>query len=65
MICVVNSLRERGRRLDALVCNAGVKILSPLAQLTLADSRRVIDTNLTSTFLLVRAAEELLRAARC
>jgi NAD(P)-dependent dehydrogenase (short-subunit alcohol dehydrogenase family) len=34
-----------------------------LGQLTLADWQRVLDTNLTSTFLLARAAEDLLRAA--
>lgn len=51
-------------RLDALVCNAGVNARKPLAALTLADWSRVIATNLTSTFLLVRAAEPLLRAAR-
>ena len=61
---VLDTLREREGRLDALVCNAGIMIRRPLAQLTLADWRRVIDTNLTSTFLLVRAAEDLLRAAR-
>ncbi|MEJ0017371.1 MAG: SDR family oxidoreductase [Acetobacteraceae bacterium] len=51
-------------RLDALVCNAGTSATRPLAQLTLADWSRVIATNLTSTFLLVRAAEGLLRSAR-
>jgi len=51
------------RRLDALVCNAGISISKPLAQLSLAEWSRVIGTNLTSTFLLVRAGEALLRAA--
>jgi NAD(P)-dependent dehydrogenase (short-subunit alcohol dehydrogenase family) len=50
-------------RLDALVCNAGIMIRKPIADLTLADWSKVIGTNLTSTFLLVRAAEPLLRAA--
>ena len=51
-------------RLDALVCNAGVNVRKPIAELTTAEWARVIGTNLTSTFLLVRAAEAMLRAAR-
>ncbi len=52
------------RRLDGLVCNAGFMRRTPLAQLSLADWRSVLDAHLTSAFLLVRAAERLLRAAR-
>ena len=59
----VNVIRAREGRLDALVCNAGFMIRKPLAQQTLDDWNRVLATNLTSTFLLVRAAEDLLRAA--
>lgn len=51
-------------RLDALICNAGINVRKPLGQLTLAEWSRVIGTNLTSTFLLVRAGETLLRAAK-
>ena len=50
-------------QLDALVCNAGINIRKPLAQLTTAEWSRVIGTNLTSTFLLARAAEAMLRAS--
>ena len=50
-------------RLDGLVCNAGINIRKPLAALTLDEWSRVLATNLTSTFLLVRAAQALLRAA--
>ena len=60
----MNRLREAAGRLDALICNAGIMIRKPLSELSLADWSRVITTNLTSTFLLVRAAENLLRAAR-
>lgn len=52
------------QRLDGLVCNAGFMRRMPLADLSLADWRAVIDTHLTSAFLLVRAGEKLLRAAR-
>jgi NAD(P)-dependent dehydrogenase (short-subunit alcohol dehydrogenase family) len=51
-------------RLGALVCNAGINVRKPIAQLTIAEWSRVIGTNLTSTFLLVRAAETMLRAAK-
>jgi NAD(P)-dependent dehydrogenase (short-subunit alcohol dehydrogenase family) len=61
---LVNGIREREGRLDALVCNAGVMLRKPLRAVTLAEWSAVIATNLTSTFLLVRAAEGLLRAAR-
>lgn len=50
--------------LTALVCNAGIMIRKPLARLSLAEWNRVLATNLTSTFLLARAAEPRLRAAK-
>ncbi len=48
-------------RLDALICNAGFGIRKPIADLTLTEWSSVLATNLTSTFLLVRAAEPMLR----
>jgi len=51
-------------RLDALVCNAGIMIRKPIGQLTLDEWSRVLRTNLTSIFLLVRAAETMLREAK-
>ena len=51
-------------RLDALVSNAGVMVRKPLRALTLAEWRKVLDTNLTAAFLFARAAEKPLRAAR-
>jgi NAD(P)-dependent dehydrogenase (short-subunit alcohol dehydrogenase family) len=54
----------REGRLDALVCNAGINVRRPIARLGLDEWSRVIATNLTSTFLLVRAGEVLLRAAK-
>jgi NAD(P)-dependent dehydrogenase (short-subunit alcohol dehydrogenase family) len=39
-------------------------IRKPIAALSLAEWSRVLATNLTSTFLLVRAAEKMLRAGR-
>lgn len=60
---LLNGVAERERRLDALVCNAGIMLRRPLAELTLEAWRKVLDTNLTSAFLLARAAEPLLRAS--
>ncbi len=60
----VRSVVDRFGRLDAIVSNAGIMVRKPLRQLTLAEWRKVIDTNLTATFLLARAAERPLRAAK-
>jgi NAD(P)-dependent dehydrogenase (short-subunit alcohol dehydrogenase family) len=61
---LVASVGETEQRLDALVCNAGFMIRKPIADLSLAEWTSVLTTNLTGTFLLVRAAEKLLRAAK-
>jgi NAD(P)-dependent dehydrogenase (short-subunit alcohol dehydrogenase family) len=51
-------------RLDALICNAGMMIRKPVTDLTPTEWGQVIGTNLTSAFLLTRAAAPLLRAAK-
>ncbi len=61
---LVNGIAEREGRLDALVSNAGFNIRKPLRDLTLAEWNGLLATNLTAAFLLVRAAEALLRASR-
>jgi NAD(P)-dependent dehydrogenase (short-subunit alcohol dehydrogenase family) len=61
---LVDGIRTTEGRLDALVSNAGIMVRKPVKQLTLAEWSRVIGTNLTACFLLARAAEDLLRAAR-
>ena len=61
---LIAEVTAREGRLDALVCNAGINIRKPIARLTLAEWSRVIGTNLTSTFLLTRAGEAMLRAAK-
>ena len=55
---------DRFGRLDAVVANAGVLLRRPLRRLTLDDWHRVLDTNLTSTFLLAREARRALRVAK-
>jgi NAD(P)-dependent dehydrogenase (short-subunit alcohol dehydrogenase family) len=59
----VEAVTDRFGRLDALVSNAGTMVRKPLRQLTLAEWRKVLDTNLTAAFLFARAAEKALRAA--
>jgi NAD(P)-dependent dehydrogenase (short-subunit alcohol dehydrogenase family) len=61
---LVTGIANTEGSLTGLVCNAGFMIRKPLAQLTLADWSSVIATNLTSTFLLVKACEPMLRASR-
>jgi NAD(P)-dependent dehydrogenase (short-subunit alcohol dehydrogenase family) len=61
---LLQSIGEIEGRLDALVCNAGFMIRKPITELSLAEWSSVLATNLTSTFLLTRAAESLLRAAK-
>jgi NAD(P)-dependent dehydrogenase (short-subunit alcohol dehydrogenase family) len=60
---LIAGVRETEGRVDALICNAGFGIRKPIAELSLAEWSSVLATNLTSTFLLVRAARSLLRAA--
>jgi NAD(P)-dependent dehydrogenase (short-subunit alcohol dehydrogenase family) len=60
----VDALLHRFGQLDAVVSNAGIMIRKPIRRLTLTEWHRVIDTNLTATFLLARAAEKPLRQAK-
>lgn len=48
-------------RLDVLVNNAGIAILKPIAELTLADWNRQLEVNLTSVFLGCRYALAAMR----
>jgi len=59
------SVAERCGRLDILVNNAGINIRKPPQTLSLAEWRRVLDTNLTSAYLCSHAAyPQLKRAGR-
>ncbi|MGH7386490.1 MAG: SDR family NAD(P)-dependent oxidoreductase, partial [Candidatus Rokuibacteriota bacterium] len=55
---------ERFGRLDILVNNAGMNIRKPVQELTLAEWRQVLDTNLTSAFLTSRAAYPIMKKNR-
>ncbi|MDJ0387070.1 SDR family oxidoreductase [Roseomonas sp. E05] len=61
---LVEGVAAREGRLDALVCNAGIMVRKPVTELSLAEWNRVLATNLTSAFLLTRAAAPLLKQAR-
>jgi NAD(P)-dependent dehydrogenase (short-subunit alcohol dehydrogenase family) len=61
---LLHSVGRTEQRLDALICNAGFMVRKPIADLSLTEWSSVLATNLTSTFLLVRYAEGLLRAAK-
>ncbi len=50
------SLDARGVAVDILVNNAGIQFRKPMVELETADWRRVIDTNLTSAFIVGREA---------
>lgn len=43
-------------RLDVLVCNAGIQVISPIEALSLADWQRVLAVHLDGAFLATRAA---------
>ena len=58
---LVQGIAAQEGRLDALVCNAGIMIRKPVEQLSLAEWQKVLGTNLTSAFLLAKAAAPLLR----
>jgi NAD(P)-dependent dehydrogenase (short-subunit alcohol dehydrogenase family) len=60
---LIDGIRTAEGRLDALICNAGFGIRKPVEQLSLTEWSSVLATNLTSIFLLVRAAASLLRTA--
>ena len=60
---LVRSTLDRCGRLDILVNNAGINIRKQPQDYTLAEWRRVLDTNLTSAFLCSRAAYAPMKAA--
>src|SRR6266508_220540 len=60
----VEAVTETFGRLDGLVSNAGIMVRKPLSRLSPDDWHRVIDVNLTAAFLLARASERALRAAK-
>ncbi|HTS70479.1 MAG TPA: SDR family NAD(P)-dependent oxidoreductase [Terriglobia bacterium] len=58
------AVQKEIRRLDVVINNAGVFTFKPFAKTSLADWRRNLETNLTSIFLVSRAALPLLKRSR-
>lgn len=56
VIAAFETFDRDGIRVDILVNNAGIQFRKPMLELATADWRRVIDTNLTSAFLVGREA---------
>jgi len=50
-----NEVRTAFGPVDILINNAGINVRKPLVEFTLDEWRRVVDTSLTSTFLMCRA----------
>ena len=59
---LVRAAAERWGRLDVVINNAGINIRKQPQELTLAEWRQVLDTNLTSAFLMSRAAYPVMKA---
>ena len=56
IVAAFEALDESGVDIDILVNNAGIQFRKPMLDLQTADWRRVIDTNLTSAFVIGREA---------
>jgi 3-oxoacyl-[acyl-carrier protein] reductase len=59
--CAVETARTRFGRLDVLCHCAGIYPLTPIEEIDMDQWRSVIDTNLTSTFLVVKACMPVMR----
>jgi gluconate 5-dehydrogenase len=56
VVAAFNSFDAQGIEVDILVNNAGVQFRKPMVELATEDWRRVIETNLTSAFVVAREA---------
>lgn len=61
---LVEATQQRFGRIDAVVANAGINANGPLGSTSIEAWNKVLAVNLTSLFLLARAAEAALRRAK-
>ena len=61
---VVNSTMKHFGRIDILINNAGTSWGAPVEEMTLAQWNKVVETNLTGTFLFSQAAGKVMIAQR-
>lgn len=59
--CMFEGIRKEFGRLDAVIANAGVASMNPIALTPPAAAKRILDTNVLGTFLLTHGAIRLLR----
>ena len=60
---IIAATEQRFGRLDVMVANAGIGIMGPIVQMTLADWRRQVAVNLDGVFLSVKYAVPAMRRA--
>ncbi len=56
IVAAFEAFDKAGTRIDILVNNAGIQFRKPMVELATADWRRVVETNLTSAFVIGREA---------
>ncbi len=56
IVAAFDSFDKAGTKIDILVNNAGIQFRKPMVDLATADWRRVVETNLTSAFVIGREA---------
>lgn len=61
---VFSQLDDENVRVDIVINNAGIQFRQPMLELALSDWQRVLDVNLTSAFLVARAAARRMVARR-
>lgn len=57
---MIQTMLDTFGRIDVAVCNAGIGVNVPAAEMTLAQWQRVIDVNLTGVFLTAQAAGKVM-----